>query len=231
MKIGRLLLLIATAGYCVLSFAPEANAHRGWGRHQHGYSGGGGGDLARHRVHGYVGGQFMGMAIVHQAIPDAQIGYLGHGGGGGVYGGIRLGRFISLEANLMATVHDEQWQDHYSTVIAFESLYLMSFTADVKLHVPTRGRLEPFFQGGLGFAFIGANYPARYSNYDSVFASGLAFNVGGGLEFFAGSWISVGGRLLYRGFRFGEPTPTAGIPRYTNFVNGVSLDFFGTIHF
>jgi hypothetical protein len=107
----------------------------------------------------------------------------------------------------------------------------MSFTADVKLHVPTRSRLEPFFQGGLGFAILGANYPANY-NYDKVFASGLAFNVGGGLEFFAGSWISIGGRLLYRGFRFGEPSATAGgIPRYTNFVNGMSLDFFGTIHF
>lgn len=241
-KHSRLLTLVPAALLALFTLAPqhaEAQYYRGGGGY-HGGGGYGGPHGAprwgfRHRLHGYIGGQLSGFIVAAQ-VTEYDHGYLGHGGGGGLYGGVRLGPFVSLEANWNITFHDESWRTVTpgGTVIEdtyLDSIYLMTLTADAKIHIPTRGPVEPFFQGGIGFAFIGATYAQGYDG-DSIFAKGPAFNLGGGLDIWLGPWLSVGGRLLYRGLYFTQDDLTgAAISSESNFVNGVTIDAFLTFHF
>ena len=177
----------------------------------------------RHRPHGYVGGQLMGFGVAHQAASNYD--YLGSGGGGGLFGGVRISPYLSIEGNWAVTYHDNAY-DPYDYVDAF---YVMMFTADLKVHIPTRGPFEPFFQGGVGYAYTGATYGGGYSGDEAtVWASGPTFALGGGVDFWLSPFISLGGRLLYRGIAFGEKDQTN--PE-ANYVSGVSLDVNATLHF
>ena len=242
-KHGKILTcLVPAALLALVALAPqdaEAQYYRG------GYRGGApsyGGPRGaprwgfRHRLHGYIGGQLSGFIVAAQ-VTEYDHGYLGHGGGGGLYGGVRLGPFVSLEANWNITFHDESWRavTPGGTVIEdryLDSIYLMTLTADAKIHIPTRGPVEPFFQGGIGFAFIGATYADPDYDGDTIFAKGPAFNLGGGLDIWLGPWLSVGGRLLYRGPYFTQDDFTGqAIKAESNYVNGVDIDVFLTFHF
>ena len=178
----------------------------------------------RHRFHAYAGGHLGGLVIMNQAVGDQGVGFLGHGGGGGLFGGLRLSPFLSVEANWAISYHDETLGQ--STYL--DSIYLMSITADAKIHIPTRGPAEPYFQAGIGFAYIGASYGDGAPIDDSVFAKGPAFNVGGGVDLWLGPHFSVGGRVLYKGLYFNE---AGGAADSSNFVSGVALDVLGAFHF
>jgi hypothetical protein len=180
----------------------------------------------RHRPHAYVGGQLMGMAIANQA---TDVEYMGHGGGGGLFAGFRLSPFFAIEGNWMITYHNEAWDDgNGALVVDINAFYIMSFTADAKIFIPTFGPMEPYFQAGIGFAYTGATYGGGWSGEEAtVWASGPTFNVGGGLDFYLGPRLSLGGRLLYRGFYFSEPNGGGD----TNYVSGVSLDINVAFHF
>lgn len=179
----------------------------------------------RHRVHGYMGGQAGGMFVLAQ-VTDYTEGYLSHGGGAGLFGGLRLGPFVSLELNWTISFHDDALTQKY-----LDSLYLMTVTADAKIHIPTYGPVEPYFQAGVGFAYIGATY-YDCTACDSIFAKGPAFNVGGGMDFWLGPWFSIGGRILYRGLYFNEDAyGRVSNAAKSNFVNGISVDVNGTFHF
>ena len=109
----------------------------------------------------------------------------------------------------------------------------MTFTLNGKIHIPTRGPIEPYFQAGIGFAYTGVSYDAGCGvcdGYDSVFAKGPAFNIGGGLDFWMGPFFSLGGRLLYRGLYFTK-TAVGTTLDGANFVNGVSIDVNIQFHF
>ena len=180
----------------------------------------------RHRVHGYIGGQAGGMFVLAQ-VTDYTEGYLSHGGGAGVFGGIRLGPFVSLEVNWNISFHGDALSQRY-----LDSLYLMTITADAKIHIPTYGPVEPFFQAGVGFAYLGASY-YDCAACDTNLAKGPAFNVGGGMDFWLGPWFSIGGRILYKGLYFSEDAFGRTLPggSKSNFVNGINLDVNGTFHF
>jgi hypothetical protein len=226
MKKKLLLAVLATIGVFATAAPREAEAY---GYHQPRASRYG----FRHRIHGYVGAQVTGFAIAAQ-VTDYNVGYLSHGGGGGVFGGIRLGPFISIEANFGITYHSEAWDAGNVTIIDLDSIYMVTATADLKIHIPTRGIVEPFFQAGVGYAGIGVTNVSSSYAYETggLFAEGLAFNVGGGLDVWLGPWVSIGGRALYRGLRFGEPKyKWNGAVYYSNFVNGVSVDLFLAFHF
>lgn len=181
----------------------------------------------RHRPHLYIGGELMGYAVAAQ-VSDYSDGYLGHGGGGGLFIGGRLNPFFSIEGNWMITYHDETFEERDRTIIDLDAIYLMSLTVDGKIHIPTMGPLEPYFQAGIGYAFIGATYAV--GSGDSVFANGAAFHLGGGLDYWLGPWFTLGGRILYRGLYFAEPNYDGG-ERFSNFVNGFSFDVNAAIHF
>lgn len=218
----KLLLVLPAVAATLLLSAQPASAH-GFGRHPHRYRSRYG---FRHRTHGYIGVQGMGMAIVGQATDYSQGGYIGQGGGGGLFGGVRINPFLSIEGNWMITWHDIAWD---SGVVELDVLYLMSFTADAKIHLPTRSMIEPYFQAGLGFIFAGVSYGANTPTGDAIFAKAPIFNLGGGVDIWLGPWLTVGGRLLYRGMYFSEPS--AGSVRYTNFVSALSFDINAQFHF
>ena len=178
--------------------------------------------LRRHMLHGYLGGQLMGVVIAKQ-ITDTT-GYLGHGGGAGLFGGLRINPFFSAEFNWNITFHDETFQTATGTITILDSLYMNIFSLDGKLHIPTRGPVEPFIQGGVGFVMVGD------TGTEGIFATGPTFCLGGGLDVWLGSFFSLGGRLLYRGFVFGDPDLPSS-RRSDNFANGVSVDLNATFHF
>lgn len=182
----------------------------------------------RHRIHGYVGAQLMGMGIMSQQLDSA--GKLGPGGGFGLFGGLRLGPWIGLELNWTYTAHDESWgPNNENWAPAF--LQVQTLTADFKLHIPLRGIFEPFFQVGGGFGFMGVNGDYYHEGY--IFQSGPAYEIGGGGDIWLGPHFSLGGRILYRGLYFGESkyrTPT-GLLVSENYIHGISIDLFGAFHF
>ena len=186
----------------------------------------------RHRFHGYVGGQLGGLAILSQSTDDAAGGPLSQGGGGGLFGGLRFGPYFSLELNWTITYHNvaEDYDTYYGDY--FSAFHLQTFTVDGKLHIPTRGMVEPFFQAGIGATWMGVTWDDAYSEGDYIFASGPTFSLGGGIDVWVSPFFTIGGRALYRGMRFGEPTyDSQGESKYATFVNGVSVDIFGTLHF
>lgn len=208
----------------------EASAQYGYGygpqpRPQFGF---------RHRMHGYVGGQLMGMAMLHQGVEGVQAGYIGPGGGFGLFGGVRLGPFVALELNWTFTAHDETWEDGTGYVYTdIDFLQIQTLTADFKLHIPTRGRIEPFIQAGAGFAFFGVTGDWAEDGY--IYNSGPTFSLGGGLDLWLGPWFSIGGRVLYRGMYFGNDDPyktsRGTIYRKENYISGLSIDVNAQIHF
>jgi hypothetical protein len=174
----------------------------------------------------------MGMAMLHQGLEG--VGHIGAGGGVGLTAGFRIHPMIGLEANWTWTGHDETWEDEYGNVWTdIEFLQIQTLTADIKIHIPTRGRIEPFIQGGIGWAFFGVTGDWATDGY--IFNSGPTFNLGGGADFWLGPWFSIGGRILYRGMYFGENDyrwkgRTSG-PLEASYTSGLSVDLFATIHF
>jgi hypothetical protein len=225
MKRKHLVVLVAAVlGLALL--VPEVAEAQGYGyrpqrKPQFGY---------RHRMHGYVGGQLMGMAMLAQGVESADRGYIGSGGGFGLFGGVRLNPFVALELNWTYTAHDEEWEcDGGAYCSGIDLLQIQTVTADFKLHIPTRGRIEPFVQAGGGFAFIGVS--GDYAEDGYIFNSGPTFSLGGGADFWLSPFFTIGGRLLYRGTYFGTEDEYAGIARNSNYVSGISVDFNVQIHF
>jgi hypothetical protein len=236
MKINRALMVLpAMLGMLLFAGPAEAQYYGGGGygygppppRPAFGY---------RHRIHGYVGAQLTGIGVLAQSAENA--GYLGPGGGGGgLFGGVRLGPFFALELNWNITYHNvmEDYVGHYGDY--WSAFHLQTIELNGKIHIPTRGAIEPFIQLGAGFAFLGVSWDDRYYNTysesgDYVFTSGFTFNVGGGLDVWLSPFVSLGGRVLYKGMRFGEPQfNSGGKAKYTNFANAINVDLNVTLHF
>jgi len=181
----------------------------------------------RHRMHGYLGGQVMGMAMLHQRVDG--VGHVGSGGGFGLFGGARLSPFIALELNWTFTFHDESWNEGNWVIHAIDMLSMQTITGDLKIHIPTFGPLEPFVQVGGGFGFLGVT--GDYYNDGYIFTSGPMFNLGGGLDLWFGPFFSIGGRVLYRGIYFTESDHAGNLDADSNFVNALSFEANAQFHF
>ncbi|MBK8482173.1 MAG: hypothetical protein IPL40_13560 [Proteobacteria bacterium] len=182
----------------------------------------------RHRVHAYLGGQLSGVAVLAQTT-DYTDGYLGSGGGAGLFGGVRLGPFFSVEGNWNTSFHDHRSVQGDTLFIDLDALYMMTFSVDGKLHLPTYGPIEPYAQAGVGFGYLGATYGSNTQG-NSVFASGPIFNLGAGLDGWLSPWLTLGGRVLYRGLAFGDVNTRTG-SGHSNYVSGLSFDVNLALHF
>lgn len=184
-----------------------------------------------HRPHFYFGGQLSGLVVVHQNLDG--VGVLGHGGGVGLHAGMRFGRYVALEANWTFTAHDEMWDcDKYDCYQgAPDALQIQTVTADMKFHIPTWSRLEPFIQAGGGWAFFGVTGGWAHGEPGYLYTSGPAFNLGGGVDFHIGRYFTIGGRMLYRGMYFMGPNDSYKHKWENNFVHGVGIDFTAAMHF
>ena len=187
----------------------------------------------RYRMHAYMGGQLMGIGAVSQSATNDQ-GYLSRFGGGiGLFGGVRLNPHFSLEGNWTFALHDEALRGPGGADGQFESIYIMTFTADVKAHLPTNSPMEPYLQVGGGLLMSGGSYlNDRVAEQPDSFAWGATVNAGCGLDLWVTRHISMGARVLYRGMALGEPVDAMKAEQtFRNFVHGISVDAFASIHF
>lgn len=186
----------------------------------------------RHRLHGYLGAKVMGLITASQK-SAYETGFLSHFGGGvAFYAGVRLNPWVSLEGSWITSLHDEAWGDRYVDSVRLGVIYQMTFGVDVKLHLPSPRIVEPYLQAGLGAAILGTSYPdgSRY-NEDRIFAKGLAMNGGFGLDIWIAPYLSMGGRVVYRGLALGETSFSIVGVKARTIVHGLSVDAGATIHF
>ena len=109
----------------------------------------------------------------------------------------------------------------------------MTFSADLKAHLPTNSPMEPYLQVGGGLLMSGGIYlDDRVLDRPDSFAFGAVINAGCGLDLWVTRHISMGARVLYRGMALGEPVDSLKDEHtFRNFVHGISVDAFASIHF
>jgi opacity protein-like surface antigen len=153
-------------------------------------------------VHVYAGLFGSGVVAVAQAT-DYRRGYLGNGGGGGLFVGVRLGPLVSIELDGRVTRNAERFAAARVTNIAVGGLAVTTLTGGVRLHWPLGGILEPYGRLGAGYAAIVASYP-DCAACDTVFATGQAVELGGGVDVSVSERITVGVRAGGQLLHFGE---------------------------
>jgi hypothetical protein len=172
-------------------------------------------------VGGFIGFTGFGTIALDQT---GGVEYLRHGGGFGIFGGVHLGRVVSLHFGFDASFHNPVsscvgrgpyvWCD--ANFLILETVH-----ADLKLRIPTRTRVVPYFQVGGLVAWIGRqDYPA-----DAV---GGGFEIGGGIDFWLARHVSFGVHALYRGIKMGDYETYTGSDTFLSVLN-VGGDF--TFHF
>ncbi len=187
----------------------------------------------RYRMHAYAGGQLMGIGALDQSAGDDEAYLSRFGGGIGLFGGVRLSPHWSVEGNWTFALHDEALRGPQGGDGHFESIYLMTVTADVKVHLPTNSPMEPYLQAGGGLLMSGAiHLDTREQQRPDSFSMGAVVNAGVGLDLWVTRHISMGARVLYRGMALGQPEDgIEGRGPFRNFVHGISVDAFAAIHF
>ncbi|MEK7703681.1 MAG: outer membrane beta-barrel protein [Myxococcota bacterium] len=142
----------------------------------------------------YGGIGLVGTKIVRQ---DGGPELLADGAGLSLYGGLRLGSQLSLEAGWMESFHNPALVETYYGE-QLDYLVVEALTLDVRILGRRQGSFVPYFQGGLGLYALSS----EYFGTDSV---GSGFQLGGGAEILLGPVVSLGGRALYRGIAMGPP--------------------------
>jgi hypothetical protein len=77
---------------------------------------------------------------------------------------------------------------------SFSDWQLWTLDGEAGFHIPI-GRLEPYFTLSAGYAAVGALDPGSGISHDAVSIRGWNLRAGGGLDWFASSAFSIGGRL------------------------------------
>jgi len=140
--------------------------------------------------------------------------YLHHGGGFALWGGLELGQVVGFEAKYSASFHNpnDTCAGNQTYVWCGASfLLLQSVSLDLKLHIPTRSRVVPYFAVGPMVGWIGR------SGYltDAV---GGGFEIGGGLDIWFSRHGTVGFEVLYRGLLMSDYATTTGTNTYLSLV-------------
>ncbi len=156
---------------------------------------------ARDRVHAYAGLFGSGYLVAAQST-DYRRGYLDHGGGGGLFAGVRLHRLFSVEANLRTTVNGENFARARVTNLPVDSLVVTTVGLGGRVHWPTDGLLEPYAHASAGYAIVLTDF-AECPDCDTVFAKGPQAELGAGLDVQLTRQLSagvrVGGQVMYFG--------------------------------
>jgi|GEM_PF-1951406 len=140
--------------------------------------------------------------------------YLNHGGGFAIWGGLELGQVVGFEAKYSASFHNPVANcgggNNYAWCGA-SFLLLETISLDLKLHIPTRSRVVPYFAVGPMAGWIGR------SGYltDAV---GGGFEIGGGLDIWISRHGTVGFEALYRGLLMSDYATNTGTNTYLSLV-------------
>lgn len=156
----------------------------------------------RARLHVYAG-MFGSAHLVTAQATDYRRGYLDHGGGGGLFGGVRLNRLFSIEANLRTTINGENFARARVTNIPIDAVVVTSLGVGGKLHVPTGTIFEPYGHASAGYALITADF-VECPDCDTVFAGGPALELGAGVDVHLTRLISAGLRATGQVMHFGS---------------------------
>ena len=151
-------------------------------------------------------------------------GPINSGGGVGMTGGVRFDPLLSAELGWTGTWHGRGLNLGPGRPDLVDNSYLMLFTADLGLHIPTSSAIaDPFVQAGGGYALLGADYTAESGLSDGIVTHGPTFDVGVGVDVWLDRHFSLGARVLYRGIYF--RAPDVGLYSATgDYVSGVDLD-------
>lgn len=169
--------LIALIAFgCLVGSANPAHADWVWvNRHHHNPYG---------RPHFYLGIEGVGVGVLDESGPRS---FLSSGGGFDLFIGVRTGRWFALELGWQPTFHNPEYDD-YGRVV--DRIGLQSITLDGKFFF-LHGPIQPYVLGGLGAYLMGDSF--------DVFAEGVGFQAGGGVDFWIGPFFSIGLKVEYRG--------------------------------
>jgi len=164
---------------------------------------------------------YAGVGVVGTSILDQSGGpeLLHSGGGLTAWLGVNLSRTFSLELGWLGSFHNPA---EVATWHGTETSYLVleGVTADAKIHL-ARGPIDPYLQAGVGVYFLG---DSSVGFADSV---GPGYQLGGGIDFWAGRFVTLGVRALYRGIAMGPPE---GGPADT-FIHAATFEGSVAFHF
>ncbi|HYU14722.1 MAG TPA: hypothetical protein VEL05_01570, partial [Candidatus Acidoferrum sp.] len=90
---------------------------------------------SRERLHAYAG-LFGSTQLVAAQSTDYRRGYLDHGGGGGLFAGVRLNRLFSVEGNWRVTVNGQDLDAARVTNIPVEALIVTTWGLGARVHWP-----------------------------------------------------------------------------------------------
>jgi hypothetical protein len=156
---------------------------------------------AADRVHAYAGLFGSGVLVAAQST-DYRRGYLDHGGGGGLFAGVRLHRLFSVEANLRTTVNGENFARARVTNLPLDSLIVTTVGVGGRVHWPTAGLLEPYGHASAGYAIVLTDF-AECPDCDTAFAKGPQGELGAGIDVQLHGRLSAGvrasGQVMYFG--------------------------------
>ncbi len=157
---------------------------------------------AADRVHAYAGLFGSGILVAAQST-DYRRGYLDHGGGGGLFAGVRIHPLFSVEANLRTTVNGENFARARVTNLPLDSLIVNTVGVGGRLHWPTGGLLEPYAHASAGYAIVLTDF-AECPDCDTVFAKGPQGELGAGVEVQLAGPLSAGVRVSGQVMYFGS---------------------------
>ena len=168
----------------------------------------------------YLGGSLLGAVVINSANTDSSAAdFIDHGGGFGLFLGVRIVPMFALEFGYTGTAHNT-YTDYWGNVVDY--LWLNAITLDGKLIFPNRSNVRPYIQAGVGYYAL-----SQGENW----TSGGGFQLGGGLDIWLNPWWSLGGRVLYHGVKFtefkGNPIYSANKP----FLSYATLEFNLQVHF
>jgi opacity protein-like surface antigen len=199
----RSLLALSTFAVVALAASP-ARADWVWvNRYQNPYV----------RPHFYLGAEGVGVFTFHQT--DHQ--FLTAGGGGfNVFIGGRLNRWAGIELGWQPTFHNQLYSQSTDQPNG-RYLALQALTLDLKVYL-ARGPVQPYVMGGAGLYMLSDNF--------NVLTLGPGWQVGGGLDFWLGTHVTLGLRVQYRGVDVQDGFDTAAPRTYLSMLTG-GLDLTG----
>jgi hypothetical protein len=165
----------------------------------------------------YAGVGLVGTRILGQSGgPEA----LESGGGISAWLGVNLSRALSLELGWLGSFHNPApiatWYGPETDFLVLEGV-----TADAKVHLGRPGFVDPYLQGGVGVYVLGSQH-VGYA--DSV---GGGYQLGGGVDIWAGPIVSFGVRALYRGIAMGPPNSSVN----DTFIHAATFEGSVAVHF
>ncbi len=166
--------------------------------------------------HFYVGGSLGGTGILGQSGGPEP---LGGGGGYSVYLGMRLPRF-AFELGLQQSFHNPvDTFDYFGDFSGRSYVVLTGVTGSGLFHLLGPSVMDPYLQVGLGLYGMGRDL-------FGVEVAGWGYQAGGGIDFWLGRGLTLGGRVLYRGMFMSDSGASS-----TTLIHSLTGEFTLAAHF